>query len=156
MPIVIAIIGGATAQFAPLADLYRRACEEAGHPGLPVAVHSPGHVAETDEQAAQEYLPYFVEQMRKLGAELAHLLDEVREVLLCRLLVRLGDVAGGVDRDRKARVTGLLAGATVEVGERRELRRRPTDDRDDDRHAVAGRADDRRCLLYTSPSPRDS
>lgn len=69
MPIVIAIIGGATAQFAPLADLYRRACEEAGHPGLPVAVHSPGHVAETDEQAAQEYLPYFVEQMRKLGAE---------------------------------------------------------------------------------------
>lgn len=69
MPIVIAIIGGATAQFAPLADLYRRACEEAGHPGLPVAVHSPGHVAETDEQAAQEYLPYFVEQMHKLGAE---------------------------------------------------------------------------------------
>ncbi|UTT64866.1 LLM class flavin-dependent oxidoreductase [Janibacter sp. CX7] len=69
MPIVIAIIGGATAQFAPLADLYRRACDEAGHLGLPIAVHSPGHIAETDEQAAQEYLPHFVEQMRKLGSE---------------------------------------------------------------------------------------
>lgn len=69
LPIVIAIIGGASAQFAPLADLYRRACAESGHPGLPVGVHSPGHVAETDEQAAQEYLPHFIDQMRKLGSE---------------------------------------------------------------------------------------
>lgn len=69
LPIVIAIIGGASAQFAPLADLFRRACDEAGHPGLPVAVHSPGHVAESDEQAVEEYLPHFVAQMRKLGAE---------------------------------------------------------------------------------------
>lgn len=69
LPIIIAIIGGASAQFAPLADLYRRACEEAGHPGLPVGVHSPGHVAQTDEQAAEEYLPHFIAQMRKLGSE---------------------------------------------------------------------------------------
>src|SRR5690606_35163271 len=69
MPVVIAIIGGSPAGFEPLAGLYRRACAEHGHQGLPIAVHSPGHVASTDEQAAQEYLPHFVEQMRKLGAE---------------------------------------------------------------------------------------
>lgn len=69
LPVVFAIIGGASAQFAPLADLYRRACVEAGHPGLPVGVHSPGHVAATDEQAEEEYLPHFIAQMRKLGAE---------------------------------------------------------------------------------------
>jgi len=69
MPVVIAIIGGSAAQFAPLADLYRRACAEYGYAGLPVGVHSPGHVAETDEQAVDEYLPHFIEQMRKLGRE---------------------------------------------------------------------------------------
>jgi len=69
MPVVIAIIGGSPAGFEPLAGLYRRACAEHGHQGLPIAVHSPGHVAPTDEQAAQEYLPHFVEQMRRLGAE---------------------------------------------------------------------------------------
>lgn len=69
MPIVIAIIGGSTSGFVPLADLFRRACVEYGHEGLPIAVHSPGHVAQTDEQAAAEYLPHFVEQMRKVGGE---------------------------------------------------------------------------------------
>ncbi|USQ76266.1 LLM class flavin-dependent oxidoreductase [Ornithinimicrobium cryptoxanthini] len=69
LPVVIAIIGGTSAAFEPLADLYRRACAEFGHEGLPVGVHSPGHVAATDEQAAQEYLPHFLEQMRKLGSE---------------------------------------------------------------------------------------
>ncbi|KGN36096.1 LLM class flavin-dependent oxidoreductase [Knoellia subterranea] len=69
LPIVIAIIGGASAQFAPLADLYRRACTEYGHEGLPISVHSPGHLAPTDEQAQEEYLPHFIEQMRKIGRE---------------------------------------------------------------------------------------
>ncbi|MFC7490505.1 MULTISPECIES: LLM class flavin-dependent oxidoreductase [unclassified Knoellia] len=69
MPIVIAIIGGSSAQFVPLADLYRRACTELGHPGLPVGVHSPGHVAATDDAAVEEYLPHFLHQMRKIGRE---------------------------------------------------------------------------------------
>ena len=48
LPIIIAIIGGSARQFAPLADLYRRALGELGRPELPVGVHSPGYVAETD------------------------------------------------------------------------------------------------------------
>ena len=31
--------------------LYRRALGELGRPELPIAVHSPGHIAETDEEA---------------------------------------------------------------------------------------------------------
>ena len=69
MPVVIAIIGGASAAFEPLADLYRRACEQFGHAGLPIGVHSAGHVAATDEQAVEEFMPHFLGQMRKIGRE---------------------------------------------------------------------------------------
>jgi probable LLM family oxidoreductase len=69
LPIIIAIIGGSARQFAPLADLYRRALDELGKPELPVGVHSPGYVAETDEQAEAEFLPHSVAYMNKLGRE---------------------------------------------------------------------------------------
>jgi probable LLM family oxidoreductase len=68
-PVVIAIIGGSPRQFVPLADLYRRALAEVGKPELPVGVHSPGHVAATDEQAREEFLPHFLPYMNKLGRE---------------------------------------------------------------------------------------
>ena len=69
LPVIIAIIGGSARQFAPLADLYRRALDELGKPELPVGVHSPGYVAETDEQAQEEFLPHSVGYMNKLGRE---------------------------------------------------------------------------------------
>lgn len=69
LPIIIAIIGGSARQFAPLADLYRRALDELGKPEMPVGVHSPGYVAETDEQAQAEFLPHSVAYMNKLGRE---------------------------------------------------------------------------------------
>jgi probable LLM family oxidoreductase len=47
----LAIIGGAPARFAPYIDLFERAQDELGIPHRPVAVHSPGLVADTDEQA---------------------------------------------------------------------------------------------------------
>lgn len=68
-PVVIAIIGGAAQQFVPLADLYRRALTEMGREELPVAIHSPGYVAATDEQAREEFLPHFVPYMNKIGRE---------------------------------------------------------------------------------------
>jgi probable LLM family oxidoreductase len=68
-PVVIAIIGGASRQFAPLADLYRRALKEMDKPELPIGVHSPGYVAATDEQAVEEFLPHFLPYMNKLGRE---------------------------------------------------------------------------------------
>ena len=68
-PVVIAIIGGSARQFAPLADLFRRALSEMGKAELPIGVHSPGYVAATDEQAQDEFLPHSVEYMNRLGRE---------------------------------------------------------------------------------------
>lgn len=47
----LAIIGGPAARFAPYIDLFDRAQEQFGVERKPVAVHSPGLVAETDEEA---------------------------------------------------------------------------------------------------------
>jgi len=66
-----AIIGGETRRFRPLIDLYREAGKKAGHPAglLKVGVHSPGYVAETTEQAAQDFLPGFARAINEIGKE---------------------------------------------------------------------------------------
>ncbi|HET7398834.1 MAG TPA: LLM class flavin-dependent oxidoreductase [Intrasporangium sp.] len=69
LPIVIAIIGGSARQFVPLADLYRRALAEARRDELPIAVHSPGYVAATDERAREEFLGHFTAYMNVIGRE---------------------------------------------------------------------------------------
>ena len=48
-PLALAIIGGDPGRFAPYADLYRRALAELGRPELPISVHSPGFVTDSDE-----------------------------------------------------------------------------------------------------------
>jgi alkanesulfonate monooxygenase SsuD/methylene tetrahydromethanopterin reductase-like flavin-dependent oxidoreductase (luciferase family) len=55
--LALAIIGGSPARFAPYSQLFQRALEKFGRPALPVLVHSPGHVAATDEQAKAEFWP---------------------------------------------------------------------------------------------------
>lgn len=57
LPLVLAIIGGDPMRFAPLVDLYHRALDQFGHQVLPIAVHSPGHIAATDEQAREDLYP---------------------------------------------------------------------------------------------------
>lgn len=47
----LAIIGGPAARFAPYIDLFERSQDQFGVERKPVAVHSPGLVAETDEEA---------------------------------------------------------------------------------------------------------
>lgn len=69
LPLVLAIIGGDPLRFAPFADLYRRALDELGQPDLPVAVHSPGHVAPTDEQARDELWPHYKAMHDRIGAQ---------------------------------------------------------------------------------------
>ena len=69
IPLMLAIIGGDPRRFAPYVDLFGRALDELGTPRLPVGVHSPGHVAETDAQAREElWLPYR-EMRNRIGAE---------------------------------------------------------------------------------------
>ena len=57
MPLMLAIIGGESQRFAPFVDLYHRALEALDAPRLPVGVHSPGHVADSDEQAREQLWP---------------------------------------------------------------------------------------------------
>jgi probable LLM family oxidoreductase len=63
LPMALAIIGGEPARFAPLVELYRRAG------GTQVSINSHAYVAETDEQAAEEFFPAYAGMMNRIGAE---------------------------------------------------------------------------------------
>jgi probable LLM family oxidoreductase len=69
MPLMLAIIGGEPSRFAPYVDLYRRAYEHLGKPMRPIGVHSPGYVAESDEQAREELWPDYKRMRDRIGAE---------------------------------------------------------------------------------------
>jgi probable LLM family oxidoreductase len=69
LPLMLAIIGGDPGRFAPLVELYRRTLDEIGADRLPVGVHSPGHIAPTDEQARAELYPHFKANRDRIGAE---------------------------------------------------------------------------------------
>jgi alkanesulfonate monooxygenase SsuD/methylene tetrahydromethanopterin reductase-like flavin-dependent oxidoreductase (luciferase family) len=64
---MLAIIGGDPARFAPFSHLFRQALERLGQPARPVGVHSPGHVAATDEQAREEFWPHYRELIRRVA-----------------------------------------------------------------------------------------
>jgi alkanesulfonate monooxygenase SsuD/methylene tetrahydromethanopterin reductase-like flavin-dependent oxidoreductase (luciferase family) len=68
-PLALAIIGGSPARFAPYSELFRRALQEFGREPLPVLVHSPGHVADTDEQAKAEFWPHSRDTITAVAAE---------------------------------------------------------------------------------------
>ena len=68
-PLVLAIIGGPPRRFAPFIELYQRALAEFGHSERPVAVHSHGYVADSDEQAREELWPHYSAVMARIGRE---------------------------------------------------------------------------------------
>ncbi|MEL4318682.1 LLM class flavin-dependent oxidoreductase [Leifsonia sp. YIM 134122] len=68
-PLMLAIIGGAPARFRPFVDLYHRALAQLGQPMLPVGVHSPGHIADTDAQAREELWPHHQAMITRIGRE---------------------------------------------------------------------------------------
>ncbi|TCO46647.1 LLM class flavin-dependent oxidoreductase [Actinocrispum wychmicini] len=69
MPLVLAIIGGEPARFVPYVDLYHRALDQLGLERLPVAAHSPGFVADTDEEAVDVVWPHIRVMMNRIGKE---------------------------------------------------------------------------------------
>ncbi len=66
--LMLAIIGGPPARFAPFSQLFREALESFGQPARPVGVHSPGHVAATDEKAREEFWPRYLEVIRHVSS----------------------------------------------------------------------------------------
>lgn len=69
MPLLLAVIGGSPARFAPFVELYRRSLTEFGMPELPVGLHSPGHIAASDQQARDEMFPGQSENFTRIGEE---------------------------------------------------------------------------------------
>jgi probable LLM family oxidoreductase len=69
LPLVLAIIGGSAARFAPLADLYRRALDQFGHEPQPIAMHSPGFIADTDAEALDALWPHYKVIIDRIGRE---------------------------------------------------------------------------------------
>ena len=50
-------------------DLYHERLQRFDKPARPVGVHSPGHIAATDEQAKEELFPHHLAMMNRIGAE---------------------------------------------------------------------------------------
>nr|WP_317241766.1 LLM class flavin-dependent oxidoreductase [Hymenobacter sp. 5414T-23] len=71
LPLMVAIIGGDTHRFRPLIDLYRNAGKQAGYSPeqLPVGLHSLGYVAETTEQALEEFYPGYAQTFSSRARE---------------------------------------------------------------------------------------
>ncbi|HEX4365381.1 MAG TPA: LLM class flavin-dependent oxidoreductase [Rhodopila sp.] len=69
LPLMLAIIGGDPLRFRPYVDLYHRAVAQLGGEVRPIGVHSPGYVADTDEQAREELWPDFKRMRDRIGAE---------------------------------------------------------------------------------------
>lgn len=71
LPMALAIIGGMPERFAPFVHLFRRAAREAGHDAdkLPVGINTHGYVADTSQQAADEFFPSYAAQMSRIGRE---------------------------------------------------------------------------------------
>src|ERR687886_383219 len=71
LPLMVAIIGGETHRFRPLIDLYRKAGMQAGYSTdqLKVGVHSLGYVAESSQEAVDDFYPGYVRTMNQIGKE---------------------------------------------------------------------------------------
>jgi probable LLM family oxidoreductase len=67
--LMLAIIGGEPERFAPFVALYKEALGKFGFGPRPIGVHSPGHVADSDERAREELWPHYLALRSKIGAE---------------------------------------------------------------------------------------
>jgi probable LLM family oxidoreductase len=70
LPMALAIIGGKPERFVPFVELHRRAAAETGYDPLPpVSINSHAYIADTSEQAAEEFFPAYAAMMNAIGKE---------------------------------------------------------------------------------------
>src|SRR6059058_142438 len=70
LPLALAIIGGQPERFMPFAELHREAARRAGHVPVPaLGINSHAYVADTSEQAADEFYGPYTAMMNAIGAE---------------------------------------------------------------------------------------
>ena len=67
----LAIIGGLPARFAPYARLYREVYQKAGHDlsDLQLGINSHTYIADTSQEAADEFYPPYADVMTRIGRE---------------------------------------------------------------------------------------
>lgn len=66
-PLMLAIIGGSPDRFVPYVELYRRAAKEFETTAHPIGMHSPGFIADTDEEAKKIAWPRYKKSMDRIG-----------------------------------------------------------------------------------------
>ena len=76
LPLMVAIIGGQTRSFRPLIDLYREAWKQTeSYPfqnndhQLKVGIHSLGYVADSTQEAVDDFFPGYARSMNRIGKE---------------------------------------------------------------------------------------
>jgi alkanesulfonate monooxygenase SsuD/methylene tetrahydromethanopterin reductase-like flavin-dependent oxidoreductase (luciferase family) len=71
LPMALAIIGGMPERFAPFFHLYREASKQTGHDpnSIPLSVNSHGFIADTTQEAVDEYYPTAHLLFSKIGRE---------------------------------------------------------------------------------------
>ena len=71
LPVALAIIGGDPVRFRAFASLYRRTLAESGFDpeAIPLAVHGLGHIADSNEEAADQVYASFTANMNRIGRE---------------------------------------------------------------------------------------
>ncbi|HJR60923.1 MAG TPA: LLM class flavin-dependent oxidoreductase [Vicinamibacterales bacterium] len=71
LPMALAIIGGMPERFASFVSLYRQAGRRAGHDesALGLGINSHGFIADTSQQAADQFFGPMSEVMNRIGAE---------------------------------------------------------------------------------------
>ncbi|MER3499554.1 MAG: LLM class flavin-dependent oxidoreductase [Chitinophagaceae bacterium] len=71
LPMALAIIGGQPARFAPYTQLYKDVYKKAGHDvsKLQLSINSHAYIADTSQQARDEFYPTYAEVMNRIGRE---------------------------------------------------------------------------------------
>ncbi|QRR00560.1 LLM class flavin-dependent oxidoreductase [Dyadobacter sandarakinus] len=71
LPMTLAILGGPPDRFVSFSDIFRRSAREAGHDvsGLQLGINTHFYVAETSQQAADEFYPPYQLLMNRVGRE---------------------------------------------------------------------------------------
>jgi probable LLM family oxidoreductase len=70
LPMALGIIGGEPARFVAFADIQRAAAAEAGHDPVPaLSVNSHTYVADSSEQAGEDFFPGYATLMNRIGRE---------------------------------------------------------------------------------------
>lgn len=71
LPLIIAIIGGYPYQFQPLVKLYKEEYAKHGHDvsKMQIAIHSHTFLGNNGQETADNYFPYYADQMDRIGKE---------------------------------------------------------------------------------------